>query len=711
VQFVGVLHQPRWCPYFWDPIPCCKYASSPLKQLDKATEQTPRVGYALGAVYCHMFGEEQAGLHSSIVDVQTQAKIIRTEFEGKTLLHEANRPKGIVLLSEVYRAKREAAAKLAAEARYPLHAGWVEDKPGDGAVPPSMDYDRAAGGPKHGPTSDGADWKGDLPTLFFKFLPMEGEHSLSRSSGRGTEPGWRFSGELSCATIATECNRYANEDWVKPVKYGQRKRPVLMACGEADAGARHRYKGQRRSDDWKDITAQSVLVFLAILIAMAAMDVRTADVLWSAEYNTSIAWIQNAMTKRAFLRHRSYLHFTDNGSLAKSGSALFDRLGKVRCVVCHYSAAFKRNWTIGMRVAVDEAMIRYKGHAINWSQYMPAKPIKHGIKVFCACCAETGYLFSFEVYTGAMRGVDGSAIGVIGRLFAGCDFEATHAGRVLYTDNFYTSIALMAFLYVTYNMYLIGTVRMHKNKPKDTSVFPFHKLPSAALKKLERGWMRRAVKTVSTLQESGPQSMEVEATVWKDRKQVGILRNYKVSPRYEESVPRRVRGQSERALIAAHAAVVMYNDYMGAVDRNDRDTADWGITMRTARWYLHIFIWLLNGQLANMWYITCATVDADSKYLKQGGRYRWQLDLAQALIAYALDEAWGDTEVERTSIPRPWWTRQDSFVPCNCRTCWHCKQGLTKGVQHPVCWVSAPFWRCAELPAIQFQLCHAWSRA
>jgi hypothetical protein len=69
------------------------------------------------------------------VDVQTQAKIIRTEFEGKTLLHEANRPRGIVLLSEIYRAKREAAAKLAAEARYPLHGyggepGWCADGEG-----------------------------------------------------------------------------------------------------------------------------------------------------------------------------------------------------------------------------------------------------------------------------------------------------------------------------------------------------------------------------------------------------------------------------------------------------------------------------------------------------------------------------------------------------------------------------------------------------
>ncbi len=46
-------------------------------------------------------------------------------------------------------------------------------------------------------------------------------------------------------------------------------------------------------------------------------------------------------------------------------------------------------------------MIKYCGRAVAFIQYMPAKPmIKHGIKVFCVCCAISGIMLAYEVYCG-----------------------------------------------------------------------------------------------------------------------------------------------------------------------------------------------------------------------------------------------------------------------------------------------------------------------
>ena len=45
-------------------------------------------------------------------------------------------------------------------------------------------------------------------------------------------------------------------------------------------------------------------------------------------------------------------------------------------------------------------MIKFKGKQIRFIQYMPAKPIKHGIKVFVLACAETGYCYGFWIYCG-----------------------------------------------------------------------------------------------------------------------------------------------------------------------------------------------------------------------------------------------------------------------------------------------------------------------
>jgi hypothetical protein len=39
-------------------------------------------------------------------------------------------------------------------------------------------------------------------------------------------------------------------------------------------------------------------------------------------------------------------------------------------------------WIIGQRICLDESMIKYMGRFVSFIQYMPAKPIKHGIKVY-----------------------------------------------------------------------------------------------------------------------------------------------------------------------------------------------------------------------------------------------------------------------------------------------------------------------------------------
>ena len=126
---------------------------------------------------------------------------------------------------------------------------------------------------------------------------------------------------------------------------------------------------------------------------------------------------------------------------------------------------------------------------------MPAKPIKHGIKVFALCCAVTGYLYSFEIYTGKDNVTDGSPKGVICRLLltAGVVYSV---GRILYTDNFYTSLDVMTHVYTAFGMLLVGTYSLTKKKSRTAADFPFHKISNGAMKKVKRGWMRVAFQDV-----------------------------------------------------------------------------------------------------------------------------------------------------------------------------------------------------------------------
>ena len=56
----------------------------------------------------------------------------------------------------------------------------------------------------------------------------------------------------------------------------------------------------------------------------------------------------------------------------------FDKIGKGLIKV----------WHAGKNLSLDESMIKYCGRAVAFVQYMPAKPIKHGIKVF-VCVVRT----------------------------------------------------------------------------------------------------------------------------------------------------------------------------------------------------------------------------------------------------------------------------------------------------------------------------------
>jgi hypothetical protein len=153
---------------------------------------------------------------------------------------------------------------------------------------------------------------------------------------------------------------------------------------------------------------------------------------------------------------------------------------------------------------------------------MPAKPIKHGIKVYALCCSYTGYLYRFEIYTGKGGTADGSPTGVISRLLYGAGATGT-SGRILYTDNFYTSLRVMKYIYVSFAMLLVGTYALTKKKSRTADDFPFAKLSNGALKSVQRGWKRMARQKIVVHQNQSTPLYTVQATVWKDKKLVGFF--------------------------------------------------------------------------------------------------------------------------------------------------------------------------------------------
>jgi hypothetical protein len=134
-----------------------------------------------------------------------------------------------------------------------------------------------------------------------------------------------------------------------------------------------------------------------------------------------------------------------------------------------------------------------------------------------------------------------------------------------------------------------------------------------------------------------------------------------------------------RSSIPAPPVIQEYSDNMGGVDMKDRDSSDYSTSIRTNPYYLRIFFWILDGAIHAMYRIVVAydkrpqAEDWKAYKSKNGGRKRFQIDMAVALLDYAIRLEWPSPYEDST---RPKWMRQKS------KLCFFCKVGLMNGIDH-----------------------------
>ena len=314
------------------------------------------------------------------------------------------------------------------------------------------------------------------------------------------------------------------------------------------------------------------------------------------------------MRRDAFEFLRRHIHFADNHKQKRQGETGYDPLFKVRYVLDEIGKGLKRVWSAGKNLSLDESMIKYCGRAIAFVQYMPAKPIKHGIKVFCLCCAYSAIMLSFEIYCGKDENkTDRTTVDICERLIHAADLVTGATGmirgRTVYSDNYYRSIRMAKHLYEKYSWSLVGTIVPTDKKQRADEDVPFVKLSNGARNKLPRGWFREAYIKLTT---PPPRKTHyIQCTTWRDKKQVMFLSNNRIGATDGLTVKRRIRGQQERATIREPQAHADYVQSMNGVDRNDRDSADYSTSIRTNRYYLRIFCSGLDRVVHAVYVVVC----------------------------------------------------------------------------------------------------------
>jgi len=150
--------------------------------------------------------------------------------------------------------------------------------------------------------------------------------------------------------------------------------------------------------------------------------------------------VQNSISRDAFEFMWRHIHFCNNSRAVPETHQKYDPLFKIREVISAFSVQLRKSYTAGGRVTIDESMIKYMGRAASFVMYTPLKPIKHGIKVFCLCCSYSAMLLSFVIYVGKDYVEEKSTKEVVDKLILLSNLQ-TAKGRILYTDNYYTSFA------------------------------------------------------------------------------------------------------------------------------------------------------------------------------------------------------------------------------------------------------------------------------
>jgi len=196
-----------------------------------------------------------------------------------------------------------------------------------------------------------------------------------------------------------------------------------------------------RVNDWKSITNEEFLNFLALTLLMGMNGKRSIPDYWSTNplyYNSTFSLTMSRDRYQLILK---FLHFSDNEQIDKE-----DRLYKVRPICEYLVHRFQAIYTPEKEISIDEQLMLHKGH-LNFKQYVPNKRAKFGIKIFSPC-DNSGYLWNSEVYAGKNKVLSKNAIsleqlvGKSGAVVLRLMKPLLGRGYRLFIDNWYTSYHL-----------------------------------------------------------------------------------------------------------------------------------------------------------------------------------------------------------------------------------------------------------------------------
>ena len=207
---------------------------------------------------------------------------------------------------------------------------------------------------------------------------------------------------------------------------------------------------------FKPFTEQEFDAFIGILIFCGVHKSNKEHLteLWKPDH---LPLIRAAMSNDRFKLLLRFIRFDND--VTRPQRLTTDKAAAIRDIWNMLNSNLVRGYKPYDCITVDEQLYGYRG-GTRFTQYMPSKPEKYGIKIFWACDAANSYPLRGEIYTGKpAEGKRQTNIGERTVLDLVSGFK--NSGRNVTTDNFFITLQL-AHILKSWNMTLVGTVRKNK---------------------------------------------------------------------------------------------------------------------------------------------------------------------------------------------------------------------------------------------------------
>jgi hypothetical protein len=345
----------------------------------------------------------------------------------------------------------------------------------------------------------------------------------------------------------------------------------------------------RPDPEWKAVTIPELQAWVGSLIAMGLNKLPAIKMYWESPFQFPL--VTGRFTRDRFLSIKKYLHLADNTKLGDQKVPSADRLGKIRPLLDLLVANFRACYKPGRYLTVDEDICKFKGRN-KMKQYLRAKIIKWGYKLWKLCDSTTAYVLNLDVYTGKKPEKSLSYRVVMDLMEGYLDKQHT-----VIMDNYFTSVPLFLDL-LERSTYACGTVRSYRKYLPEKCKEEENREPGES-----NYW----------------QSGNLVATVWQDKRSVRFLSTC-CDPEGTDTVTRK-RKDHESMLLKCPPVVKIYSKYMGGVDRSDRMVRTYSVSRQSKKWWYRLFYYLLDTALANSYILYTQSPNHDTlselDYLKK----------------------------------------------------------------------------------------------